>query len=92
MKTPTKRELLTEALIEQELASRVWEELVPGIPVDATPTEAIKFARESLEKEYEVIALEDLETLYRIFIMETDVESDESDTQEDDNVKELLLA
>ena len=87
----TKREILTQALIEQELASRVWEELVPGIPVDATPFEALNFARSALEKEYAVIALEDLETLYKIFIMETDVEDvNASDTQ--DNLEELLLA
>lgn len=77
----SKREILTQALIEQELASRVWEELVPNIPVEATPFEALNFARAALEKEYAVIALEDLETLYRIFIMETDVDEVELDTQ-----------
>jgi len=68
----TKREMLVTALIEQELASQVWQDLVPNIPVEATPHEALKFAREQLEKEYEVIALSDLEALYRIFICHTD--------------------
>ena len=68
MRTQTKRELLIEALIEQELSTQMFEALIPNIPLEATPLEALRFAREQLQLEYSVIAIEDLVTLYKIFI------------------------
>lgn len=73
----TRRESLINALIEQELASLGWQEFSPEIPVDATPMEALKLAREKLIEEYSAIALADLESLYSIFIVEKDDVSDQ---------------
>lgn len=74
MNSQSRREYLSQVLIEQELSSQTWEQLMPQIPVEATPQEALIFARTQLEKEYAVIELEDLETLYNIFIAQEDVQ------------------
>lgn len=47
---------------------------MPNISVEATHQEALIFARAQLKKEYAVIELEDLETLYNIFIAQEDAE------------------
>tara|TARA_R110000868_G_scaffold132380_3_gene343209 strand:+ start:32665 stop:32955 length:291 start_codon:yes stop_codon:yes gene_type:complete len=75
----TTRDILIKALIEQELSTMAFEELLPEIPVDATPSEALSQARSKLEQEYALISLSDLESLYRIFIMESDVDSNLDD-------------
>lgn len=72
MNAQSRREYLSEVLIEQELSTQTWEQLMPSIPVEATHQEALIFARAQLEKEYAVIELEDLETLYNIFIAKED--------------------
>lgn len=46
---------------------------MPNISVEATHQEALIFARAQLEKEYAVIDIADLETLYNIFIAHEDV-------------------
>tara|TARA_R110000868_G_scaffold104087_6_gene286291 strand:- start:7752 stop:8042 length:291 start_codon:yes stop_codon:yes gene_type:complete len=75
----TPRDILIKALIEQELSTMAFEELMPDIPVDATPAEALIQARSKLEQEYALISLADLESLYRIFIMESDVDEVDDD-------------
>lgn len=74
MNSQSRREYLSKVLIEQELSTQTWEQLMPNIPVEATPHEALIFARAQLEKEYAAIELEDLETLYNIFIAHEEIQ------------------
>lgn len=78
MAIQSRREMLIQELIEQELSVTTWTELIPNIPVEASHREAMEFARKELLREYSQIHLEDLETLYRIFIQQEDVEEEDT--------------